>query len=254
MKKINILLVLVFVAVTFSKCHVMKRTYRNGYYIAWNKKTSHLKNETTLKKENGELNDIVNYREPIISDLLVASTEKAITPIEKKKLVEIVSQPADTCGDIITLKNGDEITAKVLEVSQTSIKYKKCNNLDGPLMIESIDNVFMIKYVNGSKDVFNKTAKPKVDSSKKKINTNDERKYNTYAILSFILSFFFFLYFIPSILALIFAIKALRQIKNEPDKYKGKAFALVGLIFSICMLSLLLLALLLIIISLLFFI
>ncbi len=69
MKKINILLVLVFIAVTFSKCHVMKRTYRNGYYIVWDKKASHLKNDNTLKKEDAELNDIINYTEPVIMKL-----------------------------------------------------------------------------------------------------------------------------------------------------------------------------------------
>jgi hypothetical protein len=244
MKKINILLVLVFIAVTFSKCHVMKRTYRNGYYIAWDKKASHLKNDNTLKKEDAELNDIVKYTEPVISELLLASNERAITLIEKKKHVEVITQLTDTCGDIIKLKNGDEIVAKVLEVSQTTIKYKKCNNLDGPLMVESIDNVFMIKYVNGSKDVFNKPTKQIVDSPKKENTQTGEKKYNKFAVMSFIFSFFFIVWGISCIFSLIFAIKALRQMKKEPGKYKGKAFAMVGLIVSAVVLGVILLAIL----------
>ncbi len=244
MKKINILLVLVFVAFTFSKCHVMKRTYRNGYYIAWNKKTSHLKNENTLKNEDAELNDIVNYTEPILSEPLLASTEQSIISNKKNKIIEPVAEPIDSCGDIITLKNGDEIVAKVLEVSQTTIKYKKCNNLDGPLMVESVDNVFMIKYVNGSKDVFNKPAKPKVDSPKKEDAQTGEKKYNKYAVMSFIFSLFFIVWGISCILSLIFAIKALRQMKKEPAKYKGKALAMVGLIVSAVVLGLILLIIL----------
>ena len=243
MKKINILLVLVFVAFTFSKCHVMKRTYRNGYYIAWNKKAAHLKNDNSLKNENSELNEIVNYTEPVLSEPVLASTENVIPPIEKKKLGEVVMQPSDTCGDVITLQNGDEILAKVLEVNQTDIKYKKCNNLDGPLMVESVDNVFMIKYVNGSKDVFNKTAKPKVDSPKKENASSGEKKYNKAAVTSFIFSLFFIFYGISCIFSLIFAIKALRQMKKEPGKYKGKAFAMVGLIVSAVVLALILLIL-----------
>ena len=84
---IIMILVLVFVAFTFSKCHVMKRTYRNGYYIAWNKKAAHLKNDNSLKNENSELNEIVNYTEPVLSEPVLASTENVIPPIEKKKLI-----------------------------------------------------------------------------------------------------------------------------------------------------------------------
>lgn len=244
MKKINILLVLVFVAITFSKCHVMKRTYRNGYYIAWNKKTSHLKNDTTLKKENAELNDIVNYTGPVISEPVIASNVPSLILNKNDRIFEGVAEPIDSCGDIITLKNGDEIVAKVLEVSQTTIKYKKCNNLDGPLMVESIDNIFMVKYVNGSKDVFNKTTKPKVDSPKKENAPTGEKKYNKFAVMSFIFSLFFIVYGISCIFSLIFAIKALRQMKKEPGKYKGKAFAMVGLIVSAIVLGLILLIIL----------
>lgn len=244
MKKINILLVLVFVAIIFSKCHVMKRTYRNGYYIAWNKKSSHLKNDNTLKKEDAELNDIVNYTEPILSEPLLASTEQSIIPNKKNIIIEPVAEPIDSCGDIITLKNGEDIVAKVLEVSQTNIKYKKCNNLDGPLMVESVDNVFMIKYVNGSKDVFNKPAKPKVDSPKKEDAQTGEKKYNKFAVMSFIFALFFIVWGISCILSLIFAIKALRQMKKEPGKYKGKALAMVGLIVSAVVLGLILLIIL----------
>ncbi len=241
MKKINILLVLVFVAITFSKCHVMKRTYRNGYYITWNKKVSHLKNENTLENEETGTIEVEKYKESTITEPVLACNESFFIPFEKKRHVLKTSQPTDTCGDIITLKNGDEIIAKVLEVNQTNIKYKKCNNLDGPLMVESVDNVFMIKYVNGSKDVFNKTTKPKVDSPKKEIEPSGEKKYNKFSVMSFIFSLFFLVYGISCIFSLIFAIKALRQMKKEPGKYKGKTLAMIGLILSIIVLVFILL-------------
>lgn len=57
--------------------------------------------------------------------------------------------------DLIILKNGDEIQAKVKEVDIDVIKYVKFDNLNGPTYSESKANVFMIKYENGSKDVFN---------------------------------------------------------------------------------------------------
>lgn len=57
--------------------------------------------------------------------------------------------------DIITKKNGDEIQAKVLTVNNKEISYLKWNNQNGPTYTIAIDEVFMIKYENGEKDVFN---------------------------------------------------------------------------------------------------
>lgn len=56
--------------------------------------------------------------------------------------------------DIIVKKTGDEIKAKVEEVLDTEIKYRKFENLAGPLYSMPKAEIFMIKYENGSKDVF----------------------------------------------------------------------------------------------------
>ncbi len=55
--------------------------------------------------------------------------------------------------DIITLKNGDDIQAKVTEISATEIKYKRFNHLDGPTITLAKGDVFAIKYENGSREV-----------------------------------------------------------------------------------------------------
>ncbi|GHT10263.1 hypothetical protein FACS189415_8000 [Bacteroidia bacterium] len=60
--------------------------------------------------------------------------------------------------DIITQKNGDEIKAKVLEVGANDVKYKKFGNESGPTYTLSKSEIFMIKYENGEKDMFEKTA------------------------------------------------------------------------------------------------
>ncbi|MEX1189724.1 MAG: hypothetical protein WED33_10740 [Bacteroidia bacterium] len=56
--------------------------------------------------------------------------------------------------DIITLKSGEEINAKVIEINSIEIKYKKFDYQAGPLIILPKSDVFMVKYPNGSKDVF----------------------------------------------------------------------------------------------------
>ena len=52
--------------------------------------------------------------------------------------------------DNITLKNGDEVKAKVIEINETEIKYKNFENQDGPTRIVYKSEVFLIKYQNGT--------------------------------------------------------------------------------------------------------
>lgn len=56
--------------------------------------------------------------------------------------------------DVIFKKDGTEIEAKIINVSKNEISYKKISNLDGPSYILSVNEVFMIKYKNGEKDIF----------------------------------------------------------------------------------------------------
>lgn len=56
--------------------------------------------------------------------------------------------------DLITLRTGEEIQAKVLEIGTDEISYLKYSNLSGPTYRISRNLVFMIEYENGGKDVF----------------------------------------------------------------------------------------------------
>ena len=59
--------------------------------------------------------------------------------------------------DVITLKNGDDIKAIVQEVGIDDVKYKKFDNPSGPNYTLKKAEIFMIRYENGSKDVFKET-------------------------------------------------------------------------------------------------
>jgi len=57
--------------------------------------------------------------------------------------------------DVIVLKNsGDRIQAKIIDVGENDVKYKKFDNQDGPTYTISKVDIDMILYINGSKDVF----------------------------------------------------------------------------------------------------
>lgn len=64
----------------------------------------------------------------------------------------------DPCDNII-LKNGEEISAKIIEITPDLIKYKKCGKLDGPLISIYKDEVVMLRYNDGSKDIFSSSEK-----------------------------------------------------------------------------------------------
>ena len=54
--------------------------------------------------------------------------------------------------DILYLKSGIDVNVKVCEVGKKEIKYKKFNNLDGPVYTISIKNIDRIIYQNGEEE------------------------------------------------------------------------------------------------------
>ena len=56
--------------------------------------------------------------------------------------------------DVITRRNGEDIKAVIVEVTDDAIKYKRENLPDGPLFTISKADVLMVTYSDGSRDVF----------------------------------------------------------------------------------------------------
>jgi hypothetical protein len=61
--------------------------------------------------------------------------------------------------DIITTKKGEDIEAKVLEVNVNEVKYKKYNNPQGPIYLLLKSDILLIRYENGTKDIFHEEEK-----------------------------------------------------------------------------------------------
>jgi hypothetical protein len=70
--------------------------------------------------------------------------------------------------DIITKKNGEDIKAQVLEVTDTEVKYKKFEQASGPTYTASKKDIVLIRYQDGSKDLFSTESIVTSDVSKKK--------------------------------------------------------------------------------------
>lgn len=79
------------------------------------------------------------------------------------------------CQDMITKKTGEDISAKVLEVTSSEIKYKKSDNLEGPIFSILKSEVLIIRYKNGTKDVFNEISKnPNSNTSSSEQNNDSD--------------------------------------------------------------------------------
>jgi len=69
-------------------------------------------------------------------------------------LISICSLINLNAQDVLYLKSGFEVQVKVYEIGKKEIKYKKYNNLDGPVYTADIKNIKSIKYQNGEEETF----------------------------------------------------------------------------------------------------
>lgn len=75
--------------------------------------------------------------------------------------------------DLLIYKDGKEIEVKVIKIDKSEITYKKYDNIDGPEYVEEKSKIFIIKYENGTKDIFNIEEKKSDKSDNKDLNKID---------------------------------------------------------------------------------
>jgi hypothetical protein len=239
-------------------CSVQKRKYQKGFYVSTNKHKTELakKVSATSKKEIESDNLTIKTR---YIETFEAKTINLSTSVENKPITILNSNSVgkrltgDSLCDQITFRNGDEAKVKVLEITTTEIKYKKCNMPDGPLYIVKKSDVFMIKYPNGTKEVFK--SEPVYNSVPNQQQENPQKTYkgpkktNPYAIASFILGILGIwpLTGLGSVLAIIFGGLAISQIKGNPERYEGESLAKAGRVLGIIVLSIITLIILIVI-------
>jgi len=80
-------------------------------------------------------------------------------------LVSIFTASLCFSQDIITKKSSEDIQAKVLEVTTVEVKYKKFDNQNGPTYTILKSDLLMIRYENGTKDIFTEEKKIETTSS-----------------------------------------------------------------------------------------
>jgi hypothetical protein len=189
------------------------------------------------KREDFSLNEVIieNKNEEKTSEASndFASVSNEIIVDETNSKLQL-----DAGCDKITFLNGNEEEVKLLEIGDDYLKYKRCDNLDGPTFSVSKSKVFMIVYSNGNKEVIDHEEEEEDKSKNEEISApryNTQTNYsaaqetNGFAIASFILGI---LGFIP-LAGIILGIVATKQITKNPNRFKGKGFATAGIMLSI---------------------
>lgn len=65
-------------------------------------------------------------------------------------LLSVTAQAQDT----IVLRSGDIKSVKVTEVSRSQVKYVLWDYQDGPVYVQETSDIFMVKYKNGTKEMY----------------------------------------------------------------------------------------------------
>jgi len=91
----------------------------------------------------------------IIQNVVVENRDEGKSDVVFSNETQTQPQPQTLNTDIITLRNGDKIKAKVTEITVSEIKYKRLDNLDGPTITIPKAGVFAINYSNGTREVIN---------------------------------------------------------------------------------------------------
>lgn len=229
MNKLLLIILTIAVNLFFNNCTVQKRLYRKGYYIelssfrnnkpavsSTQQVSKHLL--TQISTLPTHLIDLRKNTDSIRNVYAHTSTTQRLQLLSKEKNCHTLS---DTCGDKIILKSGDDYIVKIIEITDNEIKYKRCDNLNGPLYSINKSKVYLIIYSNGVKEhiIADKYQNSSTVQDKKDNKNKTYPPSYTSAMLWFLSSFF--IYFIGLYITMFAARRARRDIKQNPNKYKG---------------------------------
>lgn len=171
----------------------------------------------------------------LISSSSFAGIKATVLPPRAIKTTEV--DTSKKCSTMI-LVNGREISCFIEEVGTESIKYRKCDNLTGPVYVMAKKDISLIKYPNGTTEFIKVEEIKRGPSSSSSFSRNDsDRRLNVPGFIGFLLSLISLILplnsgIIGEVLALILSIVGLVTIGQNPDRFKGKGFAIAGLIIS----------------------
>jgi len=250
---------IVFLCLICLSCSVQKRRYQRGFYLSTHHskhavgKNNPTQNFVSIKKDEN-----VTPQKSLSNEFLALNMDGGDSKFKSNQNIFT----NDSCDNII-FRDGSEIQGKIIEITSTQIKYKRCDLLNGPLYIIKKSEVFMIKYAGGVREVFKEEPPAYITPPDRPSNVVPGQSNTTVqnkiqithpkAIRAFInglLSFISFLgigttlapfllifSLVTAIISIVASVKAIKQIRMFPSDYKGKGLAMTGRVLSIIILS-----------------
>lgn len=195
-----------------------------------------------------EIEDISSISRIEYSNGLIASAGNAYLPLRKNDpalnslSAPNLSEPAERqiiCQapgcDTLYLKSGSSLIAKVEEIGQNEIRYRRCDNLNGPVIILSKSDVISISYVNGTREAFPADNPLVVNNNIVTPLNNAPAKTEGLAIAGFAASIVgLFVAGVPlGLLGVIFGAISLGKIKRQPDRLRGRGLAIAAIVIGL---------------------
>ncbi|MFK8009398.1 MAG: hypothetical protein AB8H03_23760 [Saprospiraceae bacterium] len=112
--------------------------------------------------------------------------------------------------DQIVLNSGEELDVKIIKVGEERIRYKSCDFQNGPTRSIRIEDIFLIKYADGTKEVFTD-----VDALKKNQKVANNFSYQEEKILKQYWTIGFLLGLLLGIFSLLVILIALKGEKRK---------------------------------------
>ncbi|MGZ3865142.1 MAG: hypothetical protein ACXVC6_06055 [Bacteroidia bacterium] len=256
MKKTGFCFLLITVVLfALQSCSIEKRRYTSGFYV---------RHDNSLSKKN--ISSVTRETTVNISEIKrKLETEEILKKESKKHLLAGTNSPAkalpslqnlkptfktvkDSC-DTLVLTNGTEILTKILEIGPEVVRYKHCNNPDGPVYVVNAAEVNMIIFSNGTIEEFSNqraaVPAPVISDANPYIVTPNKIEKTSNSALIFglvaIPSLIFYLAGIVfAILAIIDASNVLKWYKREPTLFdpRVRTRAVAGMVLGIFVVSL----------------
>lgn len=184
MRNFKVLLLFTFGFLLLYSCSTNRQLYISGYKTS-NKIEKEDSKQYASKKNSQNKSD--SYRTDLSLDKVLeeensdnfdnhlsTSTDNDLSflTLSSNHKLDLKPKEDNKCDEII-LKNGDELRVKVIEIAETIIKYRRCDNLNGPIYSIPKADVFLIKYPNGTRDVFVENDNEKNASSQDSSEKNE---------------------------------------------------------------------------------
>lgn len=165
-KNLELRIVLLFIAIACASCSLQKRHYTNGFYVG----------NKPLAKNNAK--QVYTDTLPAVLSLLKPIKEKKNAPTllaNTKANPELIKHFLIDGCDTLILKDGTVILTSIKEVYPNEIKYKYCDDADGPLRTINKADAKSIIYSNGLKEEI--VSEPALATYPVETQNNNERDY-----------------------------------------------------------------------------